>query len=140
MSWLRHAEPDHRRIVAVHEAGHVIAGRQYSRGGVLFGTAFHATLTESTHGWRGMTTATRRTWSGTDEEFVVYLLAGAAAARLITGQPGLHGSNDLTNARKVCREIGIDLAHAENLATRFARTHHRHIQQAADRLYRNGQI
>ncbi|WP_163550847.1 hypothetical protein [Candidatus Frankia nodulisporulans] len=135
MSLLRRAEPDHRRIVAVHEAGHVVAGRQYNRH-----TTFHATVTESGRGWHGRTTATRRTWRGTDLEFVVFLLAGAAAARLITGYPGLDGSTDLADARKVCREIGIDLGHAENLAAQFARTHRRHIQQAADRLYRNGRI
>lgn len=140
MSWLRRAEPDHRRIVAVHEAGHVIAGRQYSRGGVLFSTAFHATLTENRHSWRGMTTATRRTWSGTDEEFVIYLLAGAAAGRLVTGYPGLDGSTDLANARKVCREIGLALGDAEDLAAAFARTHRRQIEQAAGRLYRDGRI
>ncbi|MDT3438329.1 hypothetical protein [Pseudofrankia sp. BMG5.37] len=140
MSWLRPADPDHRRIVAVHEAGHVTAGRQYSRGGVFLGTTFHATVTETKHHWRGMTTATRRTWSGTDQEFVVYLLAGAAAGRLITGYPGLDGSNDIANARKVCREIGIDLGHAEDLAASFARAHRRRIEQAADRLYRDGRI
>lgn len=135
MSWLWRPAPDHRRIVAVHEAGHVIAGQQYCRR-----TAFHATLTESDRGVRGMTTATRRTWRGTDLEFVVYLLAGAAAAKLVTGHPGLHGSDDLVNVRKVCREIRIDLAGAERVAAAFARTHRRRIEQAADRLYRDGRI
>ena len=135
MSWLRPTEPDHRRIVAVHEAGHVIAGREYSpRAG------FYATLTESRHGWRGWTTATHRTWRGTDLEFAVFHLAGAAAGRLITGHPGLAGSSDMTKARKVCREIGVDLRHAEDLAATFARTHRRQIEQAADRLYRDGRI
>lgn len=135
MSPLWRPAPDHRRIVAVHEAGHVIAGRQYSRP-----VAFHATLTEGGHGWRGRTTATRRTWRGTDLEFVVFLLAGAAAARLITGDPGLDGSTDLADARKVCREIGADLAHGERLAAAFARQYRRRIEQAADRLYRAGRI
>jgi hypothetical protein len=126
---------DHRRITAAHEAGHVIAGRRYCPR-----TAFHATLTESSHGWRGRTTATRRTWRGTDLEFAVFLLAGAAAAELVTGHHGLDGSTDLTDARKVCREIGIDVAHAERQAAAFARRHRREIERAATVLYDRGHI
>lgn len=135
MSLLRRAEPDHRLIVATHEAGHVIAGQTYCRR-----TGFHATITESRRGWRGKTTATRRTWAGTDLEFVVFLLAGAAAAELLTGDPGLAGSSDLADARTVCREIGTTLAHGEQLAAAFARTHRRQIEHAAGQLYRTGRI
>jgi hypothetical protein len=118
MTWLRR-EPDHRRITAAHEAGHVIAGRRYCPR-----TAFHATLTEGGHGWRGRTTATRRTWRGTDLEFAVFLLAGAAAAELVTGH----------------HEIGIDVAHAERQAAAFARRHRREIERAATVLYDRGHI
>lgn len=132
MSWLRPAEPDHGRIVAVHEAGHWVAARHYR------GRRPQATLTETSSGFRGRTTV--HLWTATYLDEAVFILAGSAASRLITGHPGLAGSTDLAAARKICRSIGVDVAHAEQLATAFARTHRRRIERAAGRLYRDGKI
>ncbi|OHV39693.1 hypothetical protein BBK14_13560 [Parafrankia soli] len=124
---------DHRRIVAVHEAGHWLAAREYAARGV------QATLTTTPRGGaRGITTLRR--WRGSDLQFVAYTLAGATAARLITGDAGLHGSDDLQVARTVCRNIHADISDAEHLAATLVRTHRRHIERAARQLYDTGRI
>jgi hypothetical protein len=132
MSPLWRPAPDHRRIVAVHEAGHWAAASAYRA------RRPQSTLTETSRGFRGKTTV--RLWTATYLDEAVFVLAGAAAARLITGDPGLDGSTDLPRARRICRSIGVDLGHAEDLAATFARTHRRRIEQAADRLYRDGRL
>lgn len=123
----------HRRNVAVHEAAHVTAARVYRARGVK------ATLRTDRRGRsRGLTTL--RSWHGTDLEFVVYTLAGAAAGRLITGDEALCGSDDLAVARQVLTAIGGTRRDADRRATALVRQHRGRIEQAADRLYQHGRI
>lgn len=124
---------DHRRNVAVHEAGHVVAAQLYRARGV------GATLTTDRRSRsRGLTTL--RAWRGSDQEFLTYLLAGAAAGRLITGDAALTGSTDMRDAGKVLAAIGGSLTAAERQAAAFARHHRRQIERAAAVLYDHGHI
>jgi hypothetical protein len=123
------AAVDTRRNVAVHEAGHVVAARTYRARGVT------ATLRTDARGRsRGLTKL--RSWRGSDLEFVVYTLAGAAAGRLITGAEALCDSDDLSVARHVLAQIGGTYRDADRRAMALVRRHHPAIEQVAERAVR----
>ncbi len=115
--------------VAVHEAGHVIVGRKLGARGL------HAVLLSDT---RGHTTPC--TWRGSRLEEATYCLAGAAAGRLITGDPALCDSGDAGAARKALARTKHTVREAEELAVRLVRQHRRAIERAARELYRTGRI
>ena len=120
---------DTRWHTAVHEAGHVVVGRALGARGL------GAVLLSDT---RGRTTPC--TWRGSRLEEAAYLIAGAAAGRLITGDPALCGSGDVAAARKTLRRTKHTVGDAEALARQLARKHRRAIERAARQLYDHGRI
>jgi len=115
--------------VAVHEAGHVAVGR------ALRARGLGAVLLSDT---RGRTTPC--TWRGSRLEEAAYILAGAAAGRLITGDAALCDSNDAADARKALRRTKHPLSDAEALAQQLVRKHRRAVARAARQLYDHGRI
>jgi len=91
----------------------------------------------ATGGWRGGVTGDIE-----DDDFIdaVCTLAGAIGARLLTGYPGLDGSNDLTEAARMARRSGRGLRAARGEAQRLVRTNQTAIARAAARLYRDRHI
>ncbi|WP_163552035.1 hypothetical protein [Candidatus Frankia alpina] len=117
---------------AAHEAGHVVAARLFDARGVT------ARLHVGRHGTRGMTRL--RAWRAADTDFVVYILAGPAAGRLITGNPALVGSDDLDVARRITVRIGASYRDAEQRAARLVRQHRADIERTAALLLDHGRI
>lgn len=120
---------DTRWHTAVHEAGHVVVGRKLGARGL------GAVLLSDTRG-----RCTPCTWRGSRLEEAAYILAGAAAGRLITGDPALDGSSDVSSARRALRRTKHTLDEAETLAAQLARKHRRAIERAARQLYDDGRI
>lgn len=111
--------------VAVHEAAHVVAARQ--RGSAS------ATLDHR----RGHT---RYDIQGSAVDEAVVLLAGGVAARRITGNACLAGSNDLAQARALLAGTGVSVAEAARRAERLVSTHRGKITTLAARGQRTGRI
>lgn len=129
----RAGRKDTRWNTAVHEAGHVVVGGKLGMRGL--GASVR---TDGRGRTRGRTTDCRFGGSALDE--AVYILAAAAAGRLITGDEALCGSSDLDDAQKALAGTGHSMADAERLAGRLVRRHRKHIEGAARRLYDKGRI